>query len=102
MHTYKRIQYIKDILARISNQEEVSLKERLFIKRSADEDQNISAWFNKARRLQQDEKRLANNPIDQFNSELYLGSVEPHSNNISTPEDLGISFSGAPSWVARS
>jgi len=71
-------------------------------RRSADEDQNISAWFNKARRLQQDEKRLANNPIDQFISELYLGSVEPHSNNISTPEDLGISFSGAPSWVARS
>ena len=81
---------------------QIGNKKRLFIKKLADKDQKISAWLNKARRLQQDKIRLANNPIDKLLSELDLGSVEPHSNNISTPEELGRWLSGAPSWVARS
>ena len=42
------------------------------------------------------------NSIDNLINELELGSVEPHSNKISNPEELGRWFSGAPSWVARS
>ena len=102
MHTHKTIEYIKDILNRISNEEEVSLEERVLLKKFADEDQKVSAWLKKARSLQQGKKTLEHNPVDKLISELDLGSVEPHSNNISTPEELGRWFSGAPSWVARS
>ena len=53
-------------------------------------------------RLQQDKARLEINPIDKLRSELDLGSVEQHPNNISTPEKLGRWFSGVTSWAARS
>ncbi len=94
--------YIKDILRRIANEEDVSLKERLYIKEIANDDQKVSAWLTKARRMQQDKSCLDNNSIDKLIDDLDLGTVDPHSNNISTPEELGSWFSGAPSWVARS
>ncbi len=94
--------YIKDILRRIANEEDVSLKERLYIKEIADDDQKVSAWLTKARRMQQDKNSLETNSIDKLINDLDIGIVDPHSNNISTPEELGNWFSGAPSWVARS
>ncbi len=102
MLSQKRIEYIKGILERISRGKEVSLKERLYLKEIADKDQKVSAWLVKARRLQQNQEILNNTPVDKLINELDLGSAEPHSNNISDPEELGRWFSGAPSWVARS
>ncbi len=102
MLSKERIEYLKDILDRLSNEEEVSLKERLYLKKIADKDQKVSAWLTKARRLQQEKMMLNTDPIDKLVGDLDLGSPDPNSNNISNPEELGKWFSGAPSWVARS
>ena len=62
MLSKKRIESIKDILVRISCGDEVSLKERLYINKIADEDQRVSAWLTTARRLQLEKKTININP----------------------------------------
>ena len=94
------INNIKEILKRLSNGEEVSLKERLYIQKQADSDQKVMAWLKKARRLQA--RIEGEDSIDILISGLDLGSSEENSISKPGPEELGDWFSGAPSWVARS
>ena len=100
MYSSITIQHIKEILIRVSNGEQVSLQERLYIQSVADQDQTVVAWLTKALRLQQDQK--PNNSIDKLVHGLNLGSSDHNSIYKPEPDDLGNWFSGAPSWVARS
>ncbi len=102
MLSRKRTEYIKDILARIARNDNVTLEERVYIKKIADQDQKISSWLTRSRRLQQEKAVSTNHPIDELINELDLGSNEPNDDKISNPEELGRWFSGAPSWVTRS
>ncbi len=100
MYSSIKIQNIQDILKRVAKGGEVSLKERLYIQKAADEDQTVMAWLKKARRLQQGDH--ANNRIDKLIYSLDLGSSDPNPIYKPDPDDLGEWFSGVPSWVARS
>ncbi len=100
MLSKKKISRIQEILKRLSKGEEVSFAERLYIREQADEDQKVMAWVKKASKLQigYDSDDL----IDEFLTELELGSSDTDCLSKPDPEDLGNWFKGAPSWVARS
>ena len=91
---------IENILKRLSNNQQVSLQERIFINKFADRDQSVSSWLKKAKQIQQADK--SPDPIDNLINDLGIGSPEPHTNFNPDQEDLGDWFKGAPSWVSRS
>ncbi len=100
MNSNLALNQIKDILIRISKGEEVTLKERFFIQKTADSDQKIMSWLKKARRLQNGIR--TEDSIDNLLNDLALSNTDYDSMAKPDPEDLGNWFSGAPSWVARS
>ena len=91
---------IQDILKRLARGQEVSLSERIYVKKHAERDQSVFSWLKRARRIQQ--KTLVNDSIDNLMNQLDLGSSEPSSSYNPEQEDLGDWFSGAPSWLGRS
>ncbi len=100
MISSENIHYIKEILKRLSNGDSVTLEERIYIQKAADEDQKVSAWFKRAKRLQDGED--SKNSVDELIKELDLGTLDSDSLYKPNPDDLGNWFTGAPSWVARS
>tara|TARA_Y100001968_G_C19389180_1_gene734598 strand:+ start:1091 stop:1393 length:303 start_codon:yes stop_codon:yes gene_type:complete len=91
---------IQDILKRLARGQEVSLSERIYVKKHAERDQSVFSWLKRARRIQQ--KTLVNDSIDNLMNQLDLGSSEPSSSYNPEQEDLGDWFKGAPSWLGRS
>ncbi|KGG15124.1 MULTISPECIES: hypothetical protein [unclassified Prochlorococcus] len=94
------IKHIQEILSRLSKGNGVSLNERIYIQKAADQDQKVSSWLKQAKRLQQANE--CNDAISKLLNELDLGSTEVNPIHKPSPEELGNWFSGAPSWVARS
>ncbi len=91
---------IQEILIRISQGNEVSLEERIYINKFASRNQNVSSWLRKASHMQRN--KISNNPIDKLLNGLDLCSPDPHSTYNPEKDDLGEWFSGAPSWIRRS
>ena len=91
---------IQEILIRLSNGNQVTLEERIYINKFATKDQNVSSWLRKATRIQRNQP--TSNPIDELLNGLDLSSDEPHSTYNVDQDDLGEWFSGAPSWIRRS
>ena len=100
MISSKTIDYIKEILTRVSSGESVTLEERIYIQKVADEDQKVSSWLKKARRLQNGEEPKSS--VDKLINDLDLGPLDSDSLYKPNPDDLGNWFAGAPSWVSRS
>ncbi len=100
MFSSKTIDYIKDILNRLSNGASVTLEERIYILKIADADQKVSSWLKRAKRLQDGEDSKSS--VDKLINDLDLGPLDSESLYKPNPDDLGNWFSGAPSWVSRS
>ena len=100
MISSKTIDYIKEILTRLSNRESVTLEERIYIQKAADEDQKVRSWLKRARRLQDGEESQSS--VDKLINDLDLGTLDSESLYKPNPDDLGNWFTGAPSWVSRS
>ena len=96
----KNIHFIKEILTRLSSGESVTLEERIYIQKAADEDQKVSYLLKKARRLQDGEEQKSS--LDKLINDLDLGPLDSESLYKPNPDDLGNWFTGAPSWVSRS
>jgi len=91
---------IQEILIRLSQGNQVTLEERIYINKYAEKNQNVSCWLRKASHIQ---RNLAvSNPIDELLNGLDLNSDEPNSTFNPDRDDLGEWFSGAPSWIRRS
>tara|TARA_Y100001968_G_C18802334_1_gene456239 strand:+ start:71 stop:370 length:300 start_codon:yes stop_codon:yes gene_type:complete len=90
---------IKNILSRLSKGSGVTVEERIFLQRMADQDSSVSNWLKRAKRMQQ---HANSDQIDSLLNELDLGS--PDQDSIFRPDEdnLGEWFGGAPKWVARS
>ena len=69
---------IQGILKRIAAGKDISLQERVFVDKFADQNQTVATWLKRARRLQQ--KTKAKNGIDLLLNGLDLGSPDPNSN----------------------
>ena len=91
---------IQNILIRLASNEQVTLKERIYINKFADRDQTVSSWLTKAKQLQQKKETL--DPIDNLITDLGIGSSDADTTYKPDQDDLGDWFSGAPSWLGRS
>jgi len=91
---------IQNILIRLAKDEEVSLKERIYITKFADRDQTVESWLSKAKRLQRNREGF--DSIDNLTTDLGIGETDPDKIYSPNIEDLGDWFSGAPSWIKRS
>ena len=91
---------IQEILIRLSQGNQVTLEERIYINKYAAKNQNVSSWLRKASRMQQN--IAVSNSIDKLLNGLDLNSKDPHSTFNNQFDDLGEWFSGAPSWIRRS
>ena len=100
MISSKTIRYIKEVLKRLSSGDSVTLEERIYIQKAADEDQKVSSWLKRARRLQDGEESKSS--VDKLIKDLDLGPLDSDSLYKPNPDDLGNWFTGAPSWVSRS
>ncbi len=100
MISSKTIRYIKEVLIRLARGESVTLVERIYLQKVADEDQKVSSWLKRARRLQEGEELKSS--VDKLINDLDLGHLDSESLYKPNPDDLGNWFSGAPSWVSRS
>ena len=100
MISSKTIRYIKEVLKRLSSGDSVTLEERIYIQKAADEDQKVSSWLKRARRLQDGEESKFS--VDKLINDLDLGPLDSDSLYKPNPDDLGNWFTGAPSWVSRS
>ena len=100
MISSKTIRYIKEVLKRLSSGGSVTLEERIYIQKAADEDQKVSSWLKRARRLQDGEESKSS--VDKLINDLDLGPLDSDSLYKPNPDDLGNWFTGAPSWVSRS
>ena len=87
----------------MSNAEPVSLRERVYVQKHADNDPAVSGWLKRAKRVQQKTIEVQSmDGIDQLLNNLDLGCSDPQEVFNPKDDDLGDWFSGAPSWIARS
>ena len=100
MFSRTELHQLESILNRIANEKPVSLNERIYIKKLADENQTVANWLKASRKIQQ--KDRSQNEIDQLIDSLNLGATDPCSEFNPDKEDLGDWFMGCPSWIARS
>ncbi len=91
---------ISDILKRIENGQPVSISERIYLKKFADNDQSVASWVHKARVKQKRTKQV--DGIEELLNGLSLGSPDPNTDFNSKEDDLADWFKGAPSWLSRS
>ena len=91
---------LKDILQSVSNGETITLEDRLYLSKYADQNQTISNCLRRAQLAQQ--KRPDTNSIDLLLNDLDLAPSDPQTIFHEKEDDLGEWFCGAPSWIGRS
>ncbi len=91
---------LKDILQRVSNGETITLEDRLYLSKYADQNQTVSNCLRKAQLRQQN--KTPTNGIDHLLNSLDLYPTDPQSTFNAKEDDLGEWFCGAPSWLGRS
>ena len=97
IHTREKIQ---DIIRRISTNEEITLKERIFVENHAKNSSSISAWLKRAislRRHGDQNKKNLNGLIQS----LALDGLELENQFNPKNDDIYGWFNGAPEWVRR-
>ena len=90
---------LKNLLGRVSNGEAMSLKDRRYLSKYADQNQTISNCLRRAQLNQQ--KTSPSNSIDRLINDLDLAPSDPQA-TFHENDDLGEWFCGAPSWIGRS
>jgi len=91
---------LQGILDRISQDQPVTLQERIYLQKFADRDQGVADWLRRARR--QRSQTSSADGIDRFLDALNLGPADPDGHFRGGEEDLGDWFGGAPGWLRRS
>ena len=94
-------QKIKDIISRISKDENVSLKERIYIEKLAKHNSTIWTWLKKANSLRRNGKQNADG-INGLIQSLGLDGLEAENHFDPKNDDIADWFSGSPDWVRRS
>ena len=92
---------IKDIVKRISVDEEVSLEERIYVEKLAKHNSTIWTWLKKANSLRRYGKQNADG-INGLIQSLGLDGLEAENHFDPKNDDIADWFSGSPDWVRRS
>ena len=92
---------IKDIIKRISADQNVTLEERIYVEKLAKHNSTIWTWLKKANSLRRYGKQNSDG-INGLIQNLGLDGLE--TENLFDPQndDLAYWFSGSPDWVRRS
>ena len=92
---------IQDIIKRISEDEMVSLDERIYVEKLARHNSTISTWMKKANSLRRHGKQNSDG-INGLIQNLGLDGLETENHFDPKTDDLADWFSGSPDWVRRS
>ena len=92
---------IRNIVCRISRDEEVSLDERIYVEKFAKHNSTIWTWLKKANSLRRNGKQNADG-INGLIQSLGLDGLEAENHFDPKNDDIADWFSGSPDWVRRS
>ena len=92
---------IKDILNRIAENKEVSLKERIYLEKLSKHNSTIWTWLKKANSMRRYGKQNADG-INGLIQNLGLDGLETENHFDPQNDDLADWFKGSPDWVRRS
>ncbi len=92
---------IKNIICRISNDEQISLEERIYVEKLAKHNSTIWTWLKKANSLRRHGKQNADG-INGLIQSLGLNGLEAENHFDPKNDDIADWFSGSPDWVRRS
>ena len=94
-------QKIKGIISRISNDEKVSLEERIYVEKLAKHNSTIWTWLKKANSLRRYGKQNSHG-INGLIQSLGLDGLEVENHFDPKNDDIADWFRGSPDWVRRS
>ena len=99
--SFQTIFRIQEIIERISINEEITLRERIFVEKHAKNNSSIYASLKKANSLRRHGKQ---NPetINGLIQSLGLDGLDSENHFNPKNDDIADWFSGAPDWVRRS
>ena len=92
---------IQEIIKRISTDEEVSLNERIFLKKQAKHISSVWTWLKKANSLRRYGKQNQQS-INGLIQSLGLDGLDNENHFDPKNDDIADWFSGSPHWVRRS
>ena len=92
---------IKDIVKRISEDDMVSLEERIYLEKLAKHNSTIWTWLKKANSLRRYGKQNSDG-INRLIQNLGLDGLETENHFDPKNDDLADWFSGSPDWVRGS
>ena len=92
---------IKNIISRISNDEQISLEERVYVEKLAKHNSTIWTWLKKANSLRRHGKQNEDG-INGLIQSLGLNGLEAENHFDPKNDDIADWFSGSPDWVRRS
>ena len=94
-------QKIKGIISRISNDEKVTLEERIYVEKLAKHNSTIWTWLKKANSLRRYGKQNSDG-INGLIQSLGLDGLEVENHFDPKNDDIADWFGGSPDWVRRS
>ena len=94
-------QKIKGIISRISNDEKISLEERIYVEKLAKHNSTIWTWLKKANSLRRYGKQNSDG-INGLIQSLGLDGLEVENHFDPKNDDIADWFGGSPDWVRRS
>jgi len=92
---------IKEIIRRISINEEVTLQERIFVENHARHSSSIWTWLKRASSIRRHGEQNQES-INGLIQSLGLDGLERENHFNPKNDDIADWFSGAPDWVRRS
>ncbi len=92
---------IEGIIKRILRDQEISLKERIYVEKFAQHNSTISLWLKKANSLRRNGEK-SENGIDTLLQSLGIDALDKENYFNPNEDDISDWFGGAPDWLKRS
>ena len=92
---------IQGIIKRILRDQEISLKERIYVEKFAQHNSTISLWLKKANSFRRNGEK-SKNGIDKLIQSLGIDGLDKENHFNPNKDDISDWFGGAPDWLKRS
>lgn len=100
LSTQKRIK-IQNIIKRISQNEKISLEERIYIQKFAKHNSTISQWLRQANSIRR-YGHYREHGIDSLLQSLGIDGLDSENHFKPNIDDISDWFGGSPDWLKRS
>ena len=92
---------IQGIIKRISLDKEISLEERIYVEKFAQNNSTISLWLKKANSFRRHGQQ-SKEGIDKLLQSLGIEGLDKENHFNPNEDDISDWFSGSPDWLRRS